>query len=102
MNSTYLTEANKSAMANFSQEDVSKLITTNVHKSKTFITALSVLLVVTQLHLVVIFYERNGSDKKRTLINKLFSSICRYVIVLNSSVQVATIFRLMVGPFSDN
>ena len=58
-----------------------------------------ILLVVTPLHLGVIFYERNGSDKKRTLINKLFSSICRYVIVLNSSVQVATIFRLIVGPF---
>jgi len=62
--------------------------------------SIAILLLVTPLHLGVILYERYGSDKKRTLINKLQSSICWYMILWNLSVQAITIHRFIIGPFT--
>ena len=60
------------------------------------------IILVTPLHLGLIFFEKFGSDKKRTLVNKLQSSICWYVIIWNFSIQAITIYIFSGGPVSGN
>ena len=52
------------------------------------------------LFLGVILFERFGSDKKRTLINLLVSSICWRFITWNLLVQLVTVFHFICGSFS--
>ena len=42
----------------------------------------------------IIWYERFGSDSKRTLINQLFASVCWYLLVLILFLQTPIIFRI--------
>ena len=90
--------------ANSSQDNE---IQDDVHKSSSFIVVSIVssiisIIIATPLHLGVIFFEKYGSDKKRTLVNKLLSSICWYVIIWNFSIQAISIYRFSGGPVSGN
>ena len=44
----------------------------------------------------IIWYERFGSDLKRTLINQLFSSVCWYLITSIIVVQLPLTVRFMI------
>ncbi len=44
----------------------------------------------------IIWYERYGTDAKRTLINQLFCSICRYLIIAIIFLQVPVTIRFMI------
>ena len=46
----------------------------------------------------IIWIERFGSDKKRTIINQLVTSLCWTFITWNSTVQVLKLVRLLHGP----
>ena len=46
----------------------------------------------------IIWIERFGSDKKRTIINQLVASLCWTFITWNSTVQVLRLVRLLHGP----
>ena len=46
----------------------------------------------------IIWIERYGSDKKRTVINQLVASICWTFITWNSTVQIIKLVRLLYGP----
>jgi len=46
----------------------------------------------------IVWFERFGSTKERTVINKLFSSICLAGMLTNFFVQVLYIFRFAYGP----
>jgi len=46
----------------------------------------------------IIWYEKFGSDKKRTILNKLVSSICSTAILWYSIVQPTETFRYIFGP----
>ena len=46
----------------------------------------------------IIWIERFGSDKKRTIINQLVASMCWSFITWNSTVQVLKLVRLLHGP----
>ena len=46
----------------------------------------------------IIWIERYGSDKKRTIINQLVASLCWTFITWNSTVQVIKLVRLLHGP----
>ena len=46
----------------------------------------------------IIWIERFGSDKKRTIINQLVASLCWTFITWNSTVQVIKLVRLLHGP----
>ena len=47
----------------------------------------------------IIWYEKFGSDKKRTVLNKLVSSVCWCTIVYYTLIQVPELFRIWFGPF---
>ena len=49
----------------------------------------------------IIWYERFGSDNKRTLMNKLFSSQCWCTIHYLCMCQMADIVRFIVGPYPE-
>ena len=49
----------------------------------------------------IIWFERFGLDKKRTLINKLVSSICWTAIAENTFVQIPRLVRFVTGPFPE-
>ena len=48
----------------------------------------------------VIWFERYGLDKKRTLINKLVSSICWNFLFWNLTIQMVTAARIVTGPLN--
>ena len=70
---------------------------------KTVCVSLSVLIMVTLLTLIygIIWFERFGSDKKRTLINMLVSSACWTVIECGILLQVPDIIHFMIGPLPE-
>ena len=43
----------------------------------------------------IIWFERFGSDSKRTLINQLFASVCWYLMVPIVCLQTPMIFRII-------
>jgi len=65
--------------------------------------SLSVVITVTLLPLIygIIWFERFGSDKKRTLINMLVSSTCWTVIQCGVLLQVPDIVHLVIGPLPE-
>jgi hypothetical protein len=46
----------------------------------------------------IIWMERYGSDKKRTIINQLVSSMCWVFITWNCTVQISKLVRFLYGP----
>jgi hypothetical protein len=72
----------------------------NVVVDAHFIFAIVTIIVVTPLAFGIIWYEKFGSDKKRTLINKLFSSFCFGIIAWNLIIQTFTVVRFIHGPYS--
>jgi hypothetical protein len=52
------------------------------------------LLVIPSLY-GIIWFERFGSDSKRTLINQLFASICWYLMISSLCLQFPIIFRVI-------
>ena len=46
----------------------------------------------------IIWYEKFGSDKKRTVLNKLVGSVCWYTIVVYMVVQIPELIRYCYGP----
>ncbi len=64
-----------------------------------FTVVLSVLLSVNVIPSLygIIWFERFGSDSKRTLINQLFASVCWYLMVLILCLQTPQIFRIIYG-----
>jgi hypothetical protein len=67
---------------------------------KMICVSLSVLIMVILLPLIygVIWFERFGSDKKRTLLNMLVSSACWTVILCGIMLQVPDIVHIVIGP----
>ena len=53
---------------------------------------------VTPAFYSIIWYEHFGSDKKRTIINKLVSSICLNAIEWNLATQTIFVARFIYGP----
>ena len=68
--------------------------------SKTFAVIFSCLggSIVLSLLYSIIWYERFGSDNKRTLLNKLVSSLCWTCFEWFFSIQIVDMFRYVVGP----
>ncbi len=64
------------------------------------IFAVTGIIVTTPLTYGIIFYEKCGSDKKRTLVNKLISSLCYAIIAWNLIIQIFTVARFIIGPLS--
>jgi hypothetical protein len=64
------------------------------------ILAIVSIIVATPLTFGIIFYEKFGSDKKRTLVNKLISSFCYTIIAWFLIIQTFTLARFIHGPFS--
>ena len=50
---------------------------------------------------IVIWYERYGSDRKRTLLNMLISKLCWTAIAYIFAVQMVELARHIVGPLYD-
>ena len=68
--------------------------------TKITIICVSVLfsIIVVTLSYGIIWYEKFGSDKKRTLINKLVASLCWNEIAFFSTVQILYVVRFYFGP----
>ena len=47
----------------------------------------------------IIWYEKFGSDKKRTVLDKLVGSVCWCIIVFYTLIQIPELFRIWFGPF---
>lgn len=54
---------------------------------------------ITPLSCTIVWYERYGSDLRRSLINKLVASICWNIIFQNLVIQPLEIFLTLYGPF---
>ncbi len=70
------------------------------HDVKKYIAIiLSVLLSLIVLLLLygIVWFERFGSDAKRTLINQLFASICSYLIVTALCLQFPITVRIIIN-----
>jgi hypothetical protein len=51
----------------------------------------------------IIWFERFGSDSKRTLINQLFASVCWYLMAIILCLQTPIIFRIITrASYSNN
>ena len=71
---------------------------------KTISVTLTILLVfcLMALNFGIIFYEKFGSDKKRTIINKLFSSTCWSVNAFYFFCQLTESFIYVYGPLPES
>ena len=70
----------------------------NVYKYGFTIFSFLSIIVTTLTSCFIIYYERHGSDKKRTLINKLLSSIYWNGILWNFTIQSLYTVRFAFGP----
>jgi len=63
---------------------------------------IQVFLIILNVHIFysIIWYERYGTDNKRTIVNKFVSGICWTGICWNLTVQVIIIIRFWLGPFN--
>ena len=69
--------------------------------SKLFSLAFSImsLPVILLLLYTIIWYEKYGADKKRTILNQLVSSICWTMIAVNACIQVPRFLRYFTGRY---
>ena len=69
--------------------------------SKLFSLAFSIMSVPVILLLLytIIWYEKYGADKKRTILNQLVSSICWTMIAVNACIQVPRFLRYFTGRY---
>ena len=67
---------------------------------KTFLFIISMIscIIIVPMAYILIWYEKFGSDKKRTLINKLVASLCWNEIAFFSTVQILYVVRFYFGP----
>ena len=67
---------------------------------KTFLFIISMIscIIIVPMAYILIWYERFGSDKKRTLINKLVASLCWNKIAYFSTVHILYVVRFYFGP----
>jgi hypothetical protein len=73
----------------------------NLTKSFAIILSLLLSLIVLPSLYGIIWYERFGSDSKRTLINQLFASVCWYIIITVLFLQFPMTARFIyTKPFS--
>jgi len=47
----------------------------------------------------IIWYEKYGTDNRRTILNLLISSLCWILIEVSFTIQLTELFRLIYGPF---
>ena len=71
---------------------------------KTISVILTILLALSlmALNFGIIFYEKFGSDKKRTIINKLFSSTCWSINAFYFFCQLTEAFIYVYGPLPES
>ena len=62
------------------------------------ITSVSICILIPVLY-SIIWYEKFGSDKKRTVLNKLAGSVCWCTILVHVLVQIPELIRFCFGPF---
>ena len=69
--------------------------------TKIFAMILSISLLMLDMVMVTgaIWYEHYGTDRRRTLMNKLFSSVC-WVMIAQQCITMVEIIRYLVGPLS--
>ena len=73
----------------------------NLPKYIAFIVSVLLSLIVIPSLYGIIWFERFGSDSKRTLINQLFASICWYLMISTLCLEFPIIFRIIYkGAFS--
>ena len=72
----------------------------NPNKNKFLIFCFILIFLVITVSYSIIWFEKHGSDKKRTIINRCVSSICGTLIIWQLTVQVSTMARILLGPFS--
>ena len=70
----------------------------NNYKSIFVTVSIILIILTTPAFYTIIGYEQFGSDKKRTLMNKLVSSICWNGIVFNLTAQSLYVLRFAFGP----
>ena len=80
--------------------DYNEELDNNPHKYVVVAWTIILMLVSNVMSCSIIYYEKFGSDKKRTIINQLVSMMCWNFIVWNMSIQVAGLARIFIGPFN--
>ena len=70
----------------------------DLYKTVFFILSIISGIVLIPFAYSIIWYEKFGSDKKRTLINKLVASLCWNEIAFFSTMQILYVVRFYFGP----
>ena len=70
----------------------------DLYKTVFFILSIISGIVLIPFAYSIIWYEKFGSDKKRTVINKLVASLCWNEIAFFSTVQILYVVRFYFGP----
>ena len=90
---------NNSSNSFYSEGNVFELVNErNPFQALCVIFTIVSIVIVTPAFYGIIWYERFGSDKKRTLMNKLVSGICWSAIEWNLISQTAFVLRFTYGP----
>ena len=61
------------------------------------LSSVSICIIIPVLY-SIIWYEKFGSDNKRTVLNKLAGSVCWYTILLHVLIQIPELIRYCLGP----
>ena len=72
----------------------------NPYKYVTVVIQILLIILSVSVFYSIIWYERFGTDNKRTIVNKFVSSICWTGICWNLTVQIIIIVRFLHGPFN--
>ena len=92
----------KGNMQNVSEENLYSLLMEK-NPNRFALAALSITIMMLSIitSYSIIWIERFGSDKKRTVINQMVSSMCWTFITWNCTVQVLKLIRFLHGPLSE-
>ena len=93
----------KGNMHNFTDEENLYSLLMEKNPNRLILPAISVSIMMLSIltSYSIIWIERFGSDKKRTIINQIVSSMCWTFITWNCTVQVLKLIRFLHGPLSD-
>ena len=76
----------------------SELFENHFSKIMSIIVTILLVILLTFANIAMIWYEKYGSDKKRTFINKMFASICWSITEFYILVQLTEAFLFCHGP----
>jgi hypothetical protein len=92
--------SNESPSANITKEDhFAFLLNDNPIRNISIVFGLIHVFIIPILLYSIIWYEKYGTDNRRTILNMLMSSLCWILIEVCFTIELTEVFRFTYGPF---